>query len=225
LQGVSVNGARRIRTADLLGAIQALCQLSYSPEMVDLQGEPAIGSVVSGAECSGEARGYTSMYVGYAPLEQSEWRSTSRTGDGDRMLVIGVSGFRLASRAGRANFVAARNGRGAARRPPARHRTDRPSEHPNPSSTSRWANSALGRSGRRTAFLRLAVLVTDRPPLRTSHSSVVAMTDRSVPTRLQSLSMRGGVAWGSTPRAIWALMPWRASPLNLATQNLPPWWR
>jgi hypothetical protein len=26
------SGARRIRTADLLGAIQALCQLSYSPE-------------------------------------------------------------------------------------------------------------------------------------------------------------------------------------------------
>ena len=26
-----MNGARRIRTADLLGAIQALCQLSYSP--------------------------------------------------------------------------------------------------------------------------------------------------------------------------------------------------
>ena len=38
LQGVSVSGARRIRTADLLGAIQALCQLSYSPEMTDLQG-------------------------------------------------------------------------------------------------------------------------------------------------------------------------------------------
>ena len=34
LQGVSVSGARRIRTADLLGAIQALCQLSYSPEGV-----------------------------------------------------------------------------------------------------------------------------------------------------------------------------------------------
>jgi hypothetical protein len=32
------SGARRIRTADLLGAIQALCQLSYSPEMADLQG-------------------------------------------------------------------------------------------------------------------------------------------------------------------------------------------
>ena len=31
LQGVWVSGARRIRTADLLGAIQALCQLSYSP--------------------------------------------------------------------------------------------------------------------------------------------------------------------------------------------------
>lgn len=31
----SVDGARRIRTADLLGAIQALCQLSYSPEGVD----------------------------------------------------------------------------------------------------------------------------------------------------------------------------------------------
>ena len=29
--GVLLNGARRIRTADLLGAIQALCQLSYSP--------------------------------------------------------------------------------------------------------------------------------------------------------------------------------------------------
>jgi hypothetical protein len=38
LQGVWVSGARRIRTADLLGAIQALCQLSYSPEMADLQG-------------------------------------------------------------------------------------------------------------------------------------------------------------------------------------------
>jgi hypothetical protein len=35
------SGARRIRTADLLGAIQALCQLSYSPEMADLQGKPA----------------------------------------------------------------------------------------------------------------------------------------------------------------------------------------
>jgi hypothetical protein len=34
LQGVSVSGARRIRTADLLGAIQALCQLSYSPACV-----------------------------------------------------------------------------------------------------------------------------------------------------------------------------------------------
>jgi hypothetical protein len=31
-EAVSVSGARRIRTADLLGAIQALCQLSYSPE-------------------------------------------------------------------------------------------------------------------------------------------------------------------------------------------------
>jgi hypothetical protein len=30
--GAFVDGARRIRTADLLGAIQALCQLSYSPE-------------------------------------------------------------------------------------------------------------------------------------------------------------------------------------------------
>lgn len=30
--GASESGARRIRTADLLGAIQALCQLSYSPE-------------------------------------------------------------------------------------------------------------------------------------------------------------------------------------------------
>jgi hypothetical protein len=30
----SADGARRIRTADLLGAIQALCQLSYSPECV-----------------------------------------------------------------------------------------------------------------------------------------------------------------------------------------------
>jgi hypothetical protein len=38
LQGVRGDGARRIRTADLLGAIQALCQLSYSPEMSDLQG-------------------------------------------------------------------------------------------------------------------------------------------------------------------------------------------
>ena len=32
LQGRHIDGARRIRTADLLGAIQALCQLSYSPE-------------------------------------------------------------------------------------------------------------------------------------------------------------------------------------------------
>jgi hypothetical protein len=31
LQERSESGARRIRTADLLGAIQALCQLSYSP--------------------------------------------------------------------------------------------------------------------------------------------------------------------------------------------------
>jgi hypothetical protein len=38
LQGFRGDGARRIRTADLLGAIQALCQLSYSPENVDLQG-------------------------------------------------------------------------------------------------------------------------------------------------------------------------------------------
>jgi hypothetical protein len=38
LQGFFVDGARRIRTADLLGAIQALCQLSYSPAMPDLQG-------------------------------------------------------------------------------------------------------------------------------------------------------------------------------------------
>jgi hypothetical protein len=40
LQGFLVDGARRIRTADLLGAIQALCQLSYSPEMSEVQGEP-----------------------------------------------------------------------------------------------------------------------------------------------------------------------------------------
>jgi hypothetical protein len=33
----SDDGARRIRTADLLGAIQALCQLSYSPISGDLQ--------------------------------------------------------------------------------------------------------------------------------------------------------------------------------------------
>jgi hypothetical protein len=32
--GVLLNGARRIRTADLLGAIQALCQLSYSPGLL-----------------------------------------------------------------------------------------------------------------------------------------------------------------------------------------------
>src|SRR3954454_16346910 len=31
LRGPFADGARRIRTADLLGAIQALCQLSYSP--------------------------------------------------------------------------------------------------------------------------------------------------------------------------------------------------
>jgi hypothetical protein len=37
LQGKRGDGARRIRTADLLGAIQALCQLSYSPEMGELQ--------------------------------------------------------------------------------------------------------------------------------------------------------------------------------------------
>jgi hypothetical protein len=30
------NGARRIRTADLLGAIQALSQLSYSPVRVEV---------------------------------------------------------------------------------------------------------------------------------------------------------------------------------------------
>ena len=34
-------GARRIRTADLLGAIQALCQLSYSPECVGGRFVPA----------------------------------------------------------------------------------------------------------------------------------------------------------------------------------------
>ena len=34
MQGRFVSGARRIRTADLLGAIQALCQLSYSPKGV-----------------------------------------------------------------------------------------------------------------------------------------------------------------------------------------------
>ena len=37
------------------------------------------------------------MYVGYAPLEQSEGRSASGARDGDRMTVIGGSGFRLAS--------------------------------------------------------------------------------------------------------------------------------
>jgi hypothetical protein len=35
------DGARRIRTADLLIANQALCQLSYSPEMADVQVFPA----------------------------------------------------------------------------------------------------------------------------------------------------------------------------------------
>jgi hypothetical protein len=39
LQALRVDGARRIRTADLLGAIQALCQLSYSPEMADQMGD------------------------------------------------------------------------------------------------------------------------------------------------------------------------------------------
>ncbi len=48
LQDFFVDGARRIRTADLLGAIQALCQLSYSPEIPDLQGKP--GSVRVGPD-------------------------------------------------------------------------------------------------------------------------------------------------------------------------------
>jgi hypothetical protein len=34
------DGARRIRTADLLGAIQALCQLSYSPEVLGWEVDP-----------------------------------------------------------------------------------------------------------------------------------------------------------------------------------------
>jgi hypothetical protein len=37
------------------------------------------------------------MYVGSAPLEQSEWRLASGVHEGDRMPVIGGSGFRLAS--------------------------------------------------------------------------------------------------------------------------------
>jgi hypothetical protein len=80
---------RQIRTADLLGAIQALCQLSYSPEMSDLQGEPAADRVVPGAESSGDACGYTSIVVGYAPLEQSEGRSAVGARDRNRMIGIG----------------------------------------------------------------------------------------------------------------------------------------
>jgi hypothetical protein len=52
----SGDGARRIRTADLLGAIQALCQLSYSPEMSDLQRIPASDRVCPGAESSWDRR-------------------------------------------------------------------------------------------------------------------------------------------------------------------------
>ena len=40
LQGPFASGARRIRTADLLGAIQALCQLSYSPEVLGWEVDP-----------------------------------------------------------------------------------------------------------------------------------------------------------------------------------------
>ena len=43
---------------------------------------------VPGAECSGDVRGYTSMYAGYAPLEQSEWRFAVGPFAGDRMPVI-----------------------------------------------------------------------------------------------------------------------------------------
>ncbi len=39
-QQVLRDGARRIRTADLLGAIQALCQLSYSPEVLGWEVDP-----------------------------------------------------------------------------------------------------------------------------------------------------------------------------------------
>jgi hypothetical protein len=65
--------------------------------MSDLQGQSASDRVVPGAESSGDVRGYTSIYVGYAPLEQSEWRFAVGTYDGDRMPVIGRSGFGLAS--------------------------------------------------------------------------------------------------------------------------------
>ena len=38
-----------------------------------------------------DVRGYTSIYAGYAPLEQSEWRFDFGARDGDRMPVIGAS--------------------------------------------------------------------------------------------------------------------------------------
>jgi hypothetical protein len=88
------SGARRIRTADLLGAIQALCQLSYSPEMSDLQGEPATDRVVPGAECSGDVRGYPIRAARHRILAHRLGRgrrrpeaATSRTGSAGRSLL------------------------------------------------------------------------------------------------------------------------------------------
>jgi hypothetical protein len=65
LQAFFVDGARRIRTADLLGAIQALCQLSYSPEMADLQGISAKGRDGAEGEFSWEwVEGGVGLVVG-----------------------------------------------------------------------------------------------------------------------------------------------------------------
>ena len=61
LQGEK-SGARRIRTADLLGAIQALCQLSYSPEIGDLQGEPAIDRVGAEGKSSWVGLGWVAVW-------------------------------------------------------------------------------------------------------------------------------------------------------------------
>jgi hypothetical protein len=92
------SGARRIRTADLLGAIQALCQLSYSPEMPDLQVNPA-------PHREEQRRSLAGMYVDIrrctADMRHSSNRSGVRLGAsvGDRIPGIGRSGSRLASEA------------------------------------------------------------------------------------------------------------------------------
>jgi hypothetical protein len=57
---VSADGARRIRTADLLGAIQALCQLSYSPggvagKLIPLPRKRKDNRIVFGSLISGMA--------------------------------------------------------------------------------------------------------------------------------------------------------------------------